>query len=237
MGKLAGFILITVLILAHAVSASAAITTKITIGDSLFAIYNFENLDQKVYQQAITQFSADTVPKTIIQYLKQKNETGVQYGLPPQPLTLDNATSSIGASFFLSGSDIVSFTINQTTFKRTYQVKTDWMKFKIELTGNFSIDFGQLLTTPVSSWKRTNYEDAQSVTHPALYNENTQTGSTNITSSIILPQSALNIHFQGDTVIFDLPPRLEDQLLDSPFIILAALIVAVIIILIYRKTR
>jgi hypothetical protein len=237
MKRPACFLLAAVLILAHATSANATITTKTTVTDNVLATYNFGSLDPKVYQQAITQLSADSVPKTIIQYLKQKNETNVQYGLPAQPWILDNATNSINTSFFLSGSDIVSFTINQTTFKRTYQVKTDWIKFKITLTGNFSIDFNQLLTTSVSSWQRINYTDDKGVTHPALYNENAQTGTMNVTSTIILPESAMNIRFQESTVIFDLPPILQDELLDSPFIILAALVVALIVILIYRKTR
>ncbi len=229
--------IIAILILSIALPVSAQITTKSTVDDSLFVTYDFQNLNQTVYEKATTQFSAETIPQAIVKNLEQQNKTLVRYGFGAQPLAFDNATRTIHTSFFLGGFDIISFAVDETTMKRTYQVKTEWRKFQVNLTDDFPIDFAQHLDRPVAEWQKINYTDTQGSVHPAYYYENNQTGTLDMLFYLILPASASNIQVDGDIVTYVMPPRFEDQLLNSPFLILGALAVALVIVLIYRKAR
>jgi len=229
--------LITILILSVAFPVNAQITTKSTVDDSLFITYDFEKLNQTVFEEAFTKFKPETIPEAIVKNLEKKNQTLVRYGFGAQPLEFDNDTKTIRTSFFLGGSDIISFTVNKTTLKRTYQVKTEWRKFQVNLTSSFPLDFAQHLAKPVAEWQKINYTDTQGIVHSAYYYENRQTGMLVMFFYIILPASASRIQVQGDTIFYDMPPYLEDQLLDSPFLILGVLAAALVIILIYRKAH
>jgi len=213
--------LIAVLILSAVLPVNASITTKAAVDDSLFITYDFENIDPIIYDQikANPQFNISTIPQTIIKNLEEKNQKLVKWG----------ANQAVHISFFLSGSDIISFTVNETTLKRTYQVKTEWRKFQIDLTGNFSIDFAQRLAQPVAEWQK-KYKTT-------FYYENSETGALDVFFNLVLPASAERVQVEGDTVFYDMPPRFEDQLLNSPFLILGAIAVALVIVLIYRKAR
>jgi len=238
--KLTFTCIITVLILSPILSVNAQITTKSTVDDNLFVTYDFENLDPTIYDQTKANsqfFNISTIPQIIKQNLAQKNLTSVNWDLGPQTNIYDDANKAIHISFFLGGSDIISFTINKTTMERTYTVKTDWRKFKVNLTSSFTIDFAQHLAKPMAEWQQTKYTDTQGSLHQAYYYENKQTGTLDMFFYLILPASASRINVQGDTVVYDIPPRLEDQLLNSPFLILGALAVALVIALIYRKAR
>jgi hypothetical protein len=229
MKKLAVANFILVLMLSISIPVKAEMTANVRVDSSLFVTYDFKNLNQTVYEQAFAQFKADTIPNLIVKNLAQKNQTLVHWGLGPEPLEFDNGTRSIHTEFFLGGSDIVSLTINTTTLIHMYQVKTDWRKFQLNLTSNYIMDFAKNLLTPVAQWPRLN--------STTFFYENNQTGSLNISFYITLPASATGIQVQGDTISYELSPVLEDQLLDSPFLILGSLVVALIMILLYRKTK
>jgi len=231
MRKIAFATLIAILILSVVIPVNASITTKATVDDSLFITYDFENLDSTVYDQtkANTQFNITTIPQIIKKNLEQKNQTMVNWGLGPQTNIYDDANRAIHISFFLGGSDIISLTVNKTTMKHTYQVNTEWRKFQINLTSDFPIDFAQRLAKPVAEWQKT---DAT-----PFYYENKQEGTLDVFFYLILPASASNIQVQGDTVTYDTPASLTDQLLNSPFFILGALAAALVIVLLYRKAR
>lgn len=237
MKKIAPTIFITVLVLSIALPVNAQITTKCTVDDSLFVAFDFQNLNQAVYDEAVTQLNAETIPKAIVEDLEAKNQTRVHYGLGPQPITFDNNTKTIHASFFLGGSDIISFSMQKFTMKRAYQVKTDWRRFQVDLTSSFSVDFAQHFAKLVVEWQRINYTDTQGSVHPAYYHESEQTGAFQMFFYFILPASAQRVQVQRDTITYDMPPRFEDQLLNSPFLILGGLAVILIIVLIYRKIR
>jgi len=239
MRKIALFNLIIILILSTALPVNAQITTKSTVDDSLFVTYDFENLDPTIYNETKTNpnFNTSTIPQTIAKNMEQNNQPQVKWGPGPQTNIYNDTNNAIHISFFLSGSDIISYTLNRTTMKRTWQVKTEWRKFKVNLTSDFSIDFTEDLAKPIADWQKVNYTDTQGNLHLAYYYENKQTAPLDMFFSIILPSSASNIGVQGDTVIYDMPPSFEDQLLNSPFLILGALAVILVIILIYRKVR
>jgi len=230
-------LLFTILILSAVLPVNASIVINSTIDDSLFTTYEFKNLDQTIYEQAFAQLNAETIPKAIVDNLKRTGVTQVGYGLPPQPLAFDNTTRTISASFYLSGTDIISYTVNTTTMKRTYQIRTEWRKLQLNLTTDYSIDFTQSLANPVESWQKINTTDLQGAIHPTYYYENKQTDTLDTFFYLVLPASASGIQVQGNLISYEMPPTLGDQLLNSPFTILAALAVALAIILLFRKIR
>lgn len=216
----------TILILASATLANAEVTVKVQVDDSLFVTYEFKNLDPAVYDQAYSGFTAERIPQTIVANLEKANQT-VRWGLGS--FKFDNTTHTILDSFFLGGTSIVSFTLNATTLRRIYEVKTEWRKFKVNLTDDYPVDFAQRLAEPVAEWQKLNAT--------AFYYESKETNAPDILFYLVLPASAIAVRAQLDSVLYEAQPYLEDQLLDSPFIILAALVIALIIILVYRKAR
>ena len=217
-------ILIGALILSSITLVKGEIAVNVNVGESLFVTYEFRNLDQLVYDQA--QLNATKLPQIIANNMKKDSQT-VLWG----SAALDqNATSrTIRNSFYLGGTAILSSSVNQTTLKRVYEIRTDWRKFKVNLTDRFHIDFASALTTPVAEWQKTDTT--------TFYYENTNTGTMDVLFYLSLPSSATGIRVEGDTVFYEAPPLLEDKILGTPFIILIALAVILLIILLYRKAR
>jgi len=217
-------ILIGALVLSSITLVNGEITADVNVSESLFVTYEFKNLDQPVYDQA--QLTAEKIPETIASNFGKNNQT-VLWGAAA--LEQNATTRTIRNSFYLGGTAIMSFSVNQTTLKRIYEIKTDWRKFKVNLTDSFSVDFASALATPVANWQKT---DATT-----FYYENRNTGTLDVLFYLALPASAMGIRVQGDTVFYEAPSLLEDQLLGTPFIILIALAIVLLIILLYRKVR
>jgi len=209
-------------------SYSDEVTANVRIDDSLSVTYEFANLSQPVYEQARIEFTPQRIAEAIVENFEKGNQT-LHWGPSPSPIEFDDNTRTVRNSFFLSGSSMVSFTLNKTTLRRIYEVKTDWRKIKVNLTSSYSVDFAQRLSKPVSEW--------QKPTASTFFHESKETGAPDILFYISLPASALAVQAEGDTIFYEGEPYLEDQLLNSPFLILIALIVAVIIIFVYRKAR
>jgi hypothetical protein len=206
--------------------ANAEITGNISVGEDLFVTFEFRGLDQTVYDQAKLQFTFEEIPDIIERNFANKNQT---VGTRALPLESDDATRMIRNSFYIGGSAIVSFTVNKTTLKRVYEVKTDWRKIKVNLTDSYSFDFAQHAATPVAEWQKPN--------DTTFYYENKNTGALDVFFYLSLPASASQVRASGDTVFFEMPPYSEDILLGTPFLILIALAIALVIILLYRKVR
>lgn len=227
------FTFLTVLLMVFIVPVYASVSVKSTIGDVIYVTYNFENLDPTLYSETLAndQFNSTTIPQIIVKNLEKQNHPRVNYGFQPgfQPITYDSATNTIHVSFYLGGSDIISFTLNRTTMKRTYQVNTEWRKFQLNLTSNFSIDFAQILEKPVAEWQKIN--------QTRYVYQTEQDDSLDTTFQIELPETATQIQAQGDTITFEVPPYFEDVFLNSPFLILIVLIIIVVIILVYRRVK
>ncbi len=227
MNKSVQIVIVMIVVLSTAMAVEAETTVNVQVEDNLFLTYEFMKLDPIVYEQALTEFTAERIPQVIAANLGTKNQT-FRWGLGAEPLTFDNVTSSIRNSFFIGGSAIISYTLNRTTVRRVYEIKTDWRKFKVNLTDSYSIDFAQRLAKPVSEW-----EKPSSTT---FYYVNREAEAPDIFFTINLPASS-GVRVQGDTIIFEDQLHLEDQLIDSPFLILIALVVALAIVLLYRKAR
>ena len=219
-------VFVCLLTLSLSTLANAEITGNINVGEDLYVTFEFKDLDQTVYDQAKLQFTAEKIPNIIANNFEQRNQT---VGTRALPLEVDDTIRSISSSFYLGGSAIISFITNKTTLKRMYEVKTDWRKIKVNLTDTFSVDFAQLAATPVDEWQK------QDVT--TFYYENRNTGTLDVFFYLRLPASASQVRAEGDTVFFEMPPFTEDIFLGTPFLILIALAIALVIILLYRKVR
>ncbi len=217
---------VCILLISSSKLANGEITGNVTVNENLFVTFEFRGLDQAIYDQARTQLTAQSIPETIASNMGKTNQT-VLWGTAS--IEHDDSSRTIRNSFYLGGSAIVSLTLNRTSLKRIYEVKTTWMKFKVSLADNFFIDFAQHLTKPIAEWQKTD--------STTFYYENWNTGTLDILFYLTLPTSASEVRTQGDSVFYEGPPALEDQLFGTPFLILIALAVALLIILLYRKTR
>jgi len=210
--------------------AYASVKIQAVIDQNVHVVFDFENINDTIYwtireEELITE---TTIP-SIIQ--EQKNLTNVNFFT--EPVVFDDSTFSIHVAFYLAGSDILNFTVNTELMTRTYYVRTDWRNFHINITDEFSLDFAEYFGKPVvEEWTRQDNYTLNEKKHPAYYH--------NFTGSLcyfILPAEATNIQPVKDTIIFDLPMPFEDSLLNSPFLILGALIVVIIAFSLYRKVR
>jgi len=223
-------ICLTVLLFVSVAQVHASVSVESTAGDNIHIIYNFENLDPTIYNEVIANqpFNSSTIPQIIIENLEEQNLTHVNYG--SQSITHDNVTKAIRVSFHLNGSDIVSFTFNRTTMRKTYQVKTEWRKFEVNLTNSFSVDFAQYFAEPVEKWSKLNQTTYYIETHSAGFFDL-------VSFKFTLPATAINVQAEGDTITYEFPPSSEDVFLNSPFLILTVLILVIIVALIYRRVR
>jgi hypothetical protein len=240
MRKLATMSIAMILVAQFVFSASSfSATTKSFVDDGLFVTYNFAGFNESVYNQIKNnaQFNASTIPGIIVDTMVKRNLKQVTWGLPPQPILYNDGNRTVDASFFLSGSDIISYSMNQTSINRTYKVTSDWQKFQVSLTSNVSVNFGLAFDKTVSEWQRMNYTDASQNVHPAFYYRSNQTSTADVSFYLVLPSAAFDVRVEGGTVMFQMPALLGDQLLSSPLLVLAALIIVMVIVLLYRKAR
>ncbi len=115
-------------------------------------------------------------------------------------------------------------------------MRTDWREFRVNLTLDLSVDFAKIFATPVSSWNRINYT-LNGKKHPAYNYTSMALSQIDPSFYFVLPEKATNVHANGDTIIFDVPYSLEEALLNSPFLILFAVIIIVIVAAIYHRIR
>jgi len=219
-------VFVCLLALSSSMLVNGEITGNVSVGDDLFVTFEFKDLDQSVYDQAKLQFTAEKIPEIIVNYYEQRNQTVGTRALPLDP---EDASRTIRSSFYLGGSAVVSLTVNKTTLRRVYEVKTDWRKFKVNLTDGYSVDFAQYAAKPVAEWQKPN--------DTTFYLENRDTGTLDVLFYLVLPSSASAVRVEQDTVFYEVPVVLEDVFLGTPFLILIALAVALVIILLYRKAR
>jgi hypothetical protein len=237
----AAAVLVTIfaLLLFSTTSVHATVSFESKIEDNIYVTCSFENLAQTVYDAAKANqqlFNGSTIPKIITANLEKQGLTRVTYGF--QDNTYDDANKAIHVSFFLGGADVISYSVNRTSLKRAYQVKTDWRKFEVNLTSDFSVDFTQAFAEPVGTWQKIDYTNSAGSVHQAYFYETPETESLGkLSFKFILPSTATNVQANGDTITYDVPPSFEDIFLGSPLLILAAIIIVVVIALVYRRLK
>ena len=231
MKKLAATHLLLTLLITLVTPVHASAKIQATIDQNIQVVFTFENINSTIYNETKQILNITTIPKAIINSLEKLGITRVRWGYDPeQEIVFNDTTRSIRAEFYLAGSDIISFAFNKTTMNRIYHVQTGWRKFSVNLAHNFTLDFTKYFEIHVAQW---NYSDSEK----AYYYERTEPNSFDPSCKFVLPSAATNVHAVEDTIIFEVPPLPEDILLNSPFLILGALIIAIVIIFLYRRLR
>lgn len=227
MKKLIILFILFILVATPIVLADSSITVETTINENLYVTLNLANIERQTYDDIKAQgFNISTVPNAIEEKLKQQNLTdaSVIYDLN-QKIFNDN-TLSIFLKLLLTGPDIISYTLNETDMTRTFHVRTDWRKIEISFTQNFSLNLEDHFGAPLTEWQQVNGK---------AFEKNVE--NPQMSFRFILPENAVEVQAEGDTIIFKIPPAFEDRLLNSPFLILGAIIIANIIFVAYRKAR
>ena len=216
-------------------SVHGSVTIQAIVDQNIHVAFDFKNINFTIYEEIKRRdlFNQSTIPQIIVNNLKQQNLTHVAYYNPE--IVFNEPNKSIHAAFYLSGSDILNFTFNKTTMAKVYHVRTDWRKFHVNLTDEFSLNFTEYFGTPITQWQRVNYTDLENRTHPAYYYNYTGPIPFDPVCYFILPITATNDRPVKDMIIFEIPPSLEDVLLNSPFLIIGALIIVNIAAFLYRK--
>lgn len=228
------FLLISSLGLSTSVQAAAE--------QRIYLVLDFENINPVIYETVQNNsdlFNDTTFPQIFVANLKNYL-TDITYSPLDAELKFNDTTSSMQATFFLSGSDIVNFTLNRETMARTYHVDTDWRFFEVAVRNeNGSSIFSLNLTDfskPVAQWEATNYT-LQGSTCTAYFDEYSDPQTYDATFYFVLPAEATNPQVSGDTITYELPPASGDVLLNSPFLVMGALIAIAVGFVLYRKIR
>ena len=224
------------LIATFATSVNASVTVQAIIDQDVHVTFSLENLNSTIYwaiknENLITE---STIPNTILENLEQQNLPHVD--VYTQPIVFDDSASSIYVAFSLTGSSILNFTVNTKSVTRAYHARTDWRKFQLNLTEGFSLNFTEYFGEPLEGWQGINYT-LNAETNPAYYYDFTDINTFDPTCYFVLPAEATNVQVSGDAITFELPLSFADSLLNSPFLILGALIVINIASFAYRRIK
>lgn len=221
------FTLFVCLLVASIIPVYALVSVTSTIGEDIYVVYDFQNLDSTAYNEIKANYQyniTSTISTTIVKHLAAQGQDEVYFSLGPEIGEFDDSSKSIHASFYLWGSDVLRSTINRTSMKRVTYLNTDWRKFQLSLTNGFSINFTQLLSEPVIEWQKPDETTF-------LYEVQ------EISFKFELPSEAEQVRVQLDTIIFEFQPNFWDVFINSPFPILIVLIIIVLIAVIYRRVK
>lgn len=226
---------ILLILLATPTVLADSLTTETTINESLYVTFNFTTKKPRLYEEIKQGFNASTIPNVIEENFEQQHLTNARVIYDLHQAIFDDTTNSTHVRFHIFGSDVISYTLSETDMTRSFRVRTDWRKFQVSFTQDFSLDFEEHFGSSLIEWQQVNYTMADGKIHPAL--ERIDESLFEMSFRFILPEEAFDIQVEEDTIIFKIPLVFEDTLLNSPFLILGAIIIANIIVVAYRKAK
>lgn len=210
---------------------ATAISVDTSITQDFHVVFTFSDINSTVYQSLKNNglITGDTVPAALYDNMVRKGLLGVE--TYSQSISFTDNTTSIVSTFNLRGPSIINSTIDRVAKTETFRVNTEWRKFYLNVTNDFHFNFTRDFATPLSHWANSTTGSATSYT----YSNSTAEGA--LSFSIQMPSYATNKIVVGDTIIFDAPytPSFEDNLINSPILILMALAVVGLVIYFYRK--
>lgn len=225
-----------------ALSFGVSMPVKAATEQRIFIVLDFENIDTTVYDAIENNhylFNITTFPKIFVENLKNYL-SNVTYSSSDAELTFNDSTMSMQATFSLSGSDIINSTVNKETMAKTYEVDTNWRSFEVDIKdeNGSSIFYLNLayFSEPVAQWTETSYTLLGS-TRTAYFYEYSNEGVYDATFYFVLPAEATNPQVDGNTITYELPLALGDVLLNSPFLVMGALIVVTAGSVLHRKIK
>jgi len=227
MKKLIVLFILLILVTTSTVLASS-VNIETEINENVHVTFGFADIETQLYSEIKAEgFNVSTIPNAIEGEFEQQGLTNARAIYDLNQEIFEDDTRSMHVKFFLAGSDIISYTLNKTDMTRTFRVEAEWRKFEISFTQNFSLNLEEHFGVPLAEWRRVDNAFERSV----------DDDSVEMSFRFILPEEAFDIRAEEDTIIFKVPPVFEDKLLNSPFLILAAIIVVNIIVVVYRRAR
>jgi len=242
MEKSAVHCLLFILLLVLIRPVHASVTIHAAMNEEVHVAFHFTGFNSTTYNEIVSSglLDASTIPRIIQENFERRNLTAAECIFDPTQDIFDNLT--IRVEFYILGSDIVHFAVNKTTMNRIYGVATEWRKFHVNLTEDISLNFTEYLGRPLSMsppWRLINYTDPSDEIHKAYYCNCTSPSSFGTECYFVMPSEATNVHIGEDmeTIVFELSPSFGESLLNSPFLILGAMAVAIIVSSLYRSVR
>ena len=210
------------------VTADSVVTIDATISESLYVNFNLANIEPELYDEIQAQgFDVSTIPNIIMESFEQENLASARVIYDLNQEIFNDDLHSIRVGFHIAGSDIISYTLNETSMTRTFRVRTDWRNFEVSFAQDFSIDLEEAVGVPLTEWQQVNdsaFERSVDSPFEMLF-------------QFLLPEGAVDVHLDNDVIVFNVPLAFEDTLLNSPFLILGAIVIAIMIFVAYRKAR
>lgn len=241
MKKIALASLLCLLFVASVIPVYASIKVETLVGDNFHVSLDFTNLNSTMYNEIKAHpeiFNSTSIPRTIVGNLERiQHLTRVSWSQISANNFLNDAEKAIHIEFYLGGDDILSYTFNLTKLTRIYNARTNWIRFSVNLTSTFTLSFATYFNTSIGNWQRVNYTMNGNAYPAFYYNSTASQAPFSAKSYFILPIEATNIKASGDTLTFEMPPLPEDKLIDSPILILGAVIVGSMVAIVYRKVR
>lgn len=212
---------------------ATTVSIEANISQDFNVVFQF-TVDNATYTNLKTHsnlMNKTTLPEAIQKSFSSKgNSTLNALEFSNTTIEFNDTARSISSAFDLSGQGIISSTIDRTTSIETFTMNTEWRKFYLNITNNFSFNFTQDLAAPLTGWTN------RTVNGITSFSSNSTAG---MSCTFNLPSSATNILRIGETISFDVPYQTPwgDKLIDSPILILIGLAIVGVIIFVYRKTR
>jgi hypothetical protein len=205
------------------------VTVETSITQNFRVVYTFSDINKTMYENIKGNMTKDTVPIALYNSMVKKGLSKVDYN--SQSISFNGTTYAIVSAFNLQGSSIINSTIDRSAKIETFRINTVWREFFLNVTTDFYFNFTRDFGESLSYWANSTTGGVRSYSY-----SNSTTGAS---FSFLLPRNASNIVVNGDTITFETPyeSSFEDNLINSPILILIALAVAGVIIYFYRKIR
>jgi hypothetical protein len=193
------------------------------VGNDIEVTLIFENINvTRYYNTKKNQVEAIVNVKNSFE--KSFNDRNLTATVSVSPLEFNDENQSITIRVRLSGSMLVSMSVDPASLNRTYEVITVWRKFRLTIIEGFAVDLGERFKVSVYEWDITKNVISLRLDESSF--------------AFVLPEKATKIKVDRREVItFMVSAGFVDKLLNSPIIALVAVMLAPVIALTYRRTK
>lgn len=184
--------------------------------------FEISGINSTIFEETLKEnlIENSTIPEAI------RSQIGIEL-MYKGTVELRNETNSIFARYSFWGPGILNRSIEGDVER--YRLGAEWRKFRLDLAGDFSVDFDVLFGAPVAEWNKTDLE--------YFYSSSNELGEASFRLTLPSWASEVRVDADGETIVFERFVPLEERFINSPFPILVALAVAYLVALVYRRVR
>jgi hypothetical protein len=193
------------------------------VGNDIEVALIFENINVTSYYNT-KKNEIEAIVNVKNSFEKSFNDRNLTATVSVSPLEFNDENQSITIRARLSGSMLVSMSVDPTSLNRTYEVITVWRKFRLTIIEGFVVDLRERFKVPIYEWNIT-----KNVINLSLDDSS---------FTFVLPEEATNIKVDRREIItFMVSANFVDKFLNSPVVALVAIILAPAIALTYRRIK